>query len=154
MQIKNISASPRGVYSKVGKIVVVQPGDTKEVVLSEATAALVRKSPSWEVVAAAAQSISDTSTNPELPIIRAEGIDPDSLLPGGVAEGEQDGDGTDDSPEGDPEPEPSVDALRKQAEELGIRVDKRWGAERLSQEIENALRETDSGAAQGETPSV
>lgn len=38
--------------------------------------------------------------------------------------GGQDGDG-----------EPDLDDLRAQAETLGVRVDKRWGAERLQQEI-------------------
>jgi hypothetical protein len=35
--------------------------------------------------------------------------------------------------------EPDVDDLRKQAEDLGIDVDKRWGVERLQSEIDKAL---------------
>jgi hypothetical protein len=36
------------------------------------------------------------------------------------------------------QPEEDLDALRAQAEELGIKVDGRWGAERLRQEIDEA----------------
>lgn len=46
------------------------------------------------------------------------------------------------------EPE-DLTQLRKDAEELGIEVDGRWGAKRLQSEIDNALRNTDSDAVQG-----
>lgn len=40
----------------------------------------------------------------------------------------------------DPEPEPAedLDALRAEAEAAGVRIDKRWGADRLREEIESA----------------
>lgn len=38
-------------------------------------------------------------------------------------------------PLGEADDEPDLDALRTEAEELGIKVDKRWKAERLTAEI-------------------
>lgn len=35
------------------------------------------------------------------------------------------------------EPEDDLDALREEAEKLGIKVDKRWKAERIQQEIDS-----------------
>jgi hypothetical protein len=44
-----------------------------------------------------------------------------------------------DIPDPDAEPEADdIDALRAQAEELGVKVDKRWKAERLAEEIAKA----------------
>lgn len=53
------------------------------------------------------------------------------------------GDGWYDSPADVPDPDAvpeadALDALRAEAEALGVKVDKRWGADRLATEIANA----------------
>lgn len=53
-----------------------------------------------------------------------------------------------DAPKQPEEPE-DLAQLRKDAEDLGIEVDGRWGAKRLQSEIDNALRNTDSDGVQG-----
>lgn len=42
-------------------------------------------------------------------------------------------------------PVDDLDALRKQAEEAGVPVDKRWGVDRLRQEIESASKPKSDG---------
>lgn len=44
-----------------------------------------------------------------------------------------------------PEPDESLDGLRQAAEDAGIKIDGRWGAERIKQEIEShvAIHEED-----------
>lgn len=41
-----------------------------------------------------------------------------------------------------PEPVDDLDALRKQATDAGVKVDNRWGADRLRQEIEGAAKKS------------
>lgn len=48
--LKNESPSSRGIYSVIGRIVALAPGEAKEVDLSAATIDLVRKSQCWSIV--------------------------------------------------------------------------------------------------------
>lgn len=63
----------------------------------------------------------------EIERLRAENAELTRMLDAATA-GAAGGEGGDDG-------EPDLDGLRAQAEALGIRVDKRWGAERLQLEI-------------------
>lgn len=48
---------------------------------------------------------------------------------------EEDVETRDDTPPADTSPTDDIDALRAQAEEAGVKVDKRWGVDKLRQEI-------------------
>jgi|SRR5262245_9807500 len=49
-------------------------------------------------------------------------------------------------PPPEPTPEVDIDSLRAYAEELGVKVDKRWGVDRLNEEIEAAEAAEDAEA--------
>lgn len=102
IELKNTGRSPRVVYDVRGRAVVVEPGATKSINITDETAAMLVRRGVFEIVK------------------------------------------TEDAPK---EIDQELEALRADADGLGIKVNKRWKAERLQQEIDNALRDTDSEPA-------
>jgi hypothetical protein len=119
---------------------VIQTHDGQRMLWDGATVAPYRRPDIADTAAAvdvdgelATLRADNTQLHAELERLTAENAELTRLLDAATAGGAG---GNDDSGDDQGEQgEPDVDVLRVQAEALGIKVDKRWGAERLRQEI-------------------
>lgn len=169
--LKNIGRSPRGVHDVNGRCVVVEPNATKKVEITKATEQMLLQSKNFEVIdsePAPGKSVSSLTMALGLDseafkvmsdaiaslAERVEALEAKAaeFVYGELSETVSDSEHQEPSGNADQEEtqEPEdLTQLRKDAEDLGIEVDGRWGAKRLQSEIDNALRNTDSDGVQG-----
>lgn len=134
IKLTNIHSAPYGVHDDRGRLHMLKPGESVSLVLSRATLAIVNNGGSFFKV----EPLHDVQT--------IEGLAPEEIYSGKMLEELQEAI-KDDEPE-------AVDLaqLQEDAQALGIKIDKRWGAKRLQTEIDRALaadavRDTDSDPA-------
>lgn len=131
--LKNTGKSPRGVHDIHGRCVVVEPGEFKSVKISDDQAAVLTRMGALLVL----EDCSDPKPN----TLNIAPISKDVIFNGESIKEFANTIVTNSEPE-------DLTQLRKDAEDLGIKVDGRWGSERLQTEIDNALRSTDSDRVQ------
>lgn len=122
--IKNISRAPRGVPDESGRLVMINPGQEKTVSLSCETFALMSSKRSFSIQA---------KERDEGPKIVVSGVSADALFTGeqliaAIAEATGQEVITDE-----------IQNLQYDLRSLGVKVDKRWGLERLKSELDKAL---------------
>lgn len=122
IKLTNIHTAPYGLYDEAGKLHMLVPGQTKSLVLSRATLAIVTGGSFFKV-----------EPGHDKDSVTIEGLAPEEIYSGPLLDELQ------EAVKEDEHKADSLAQLREDAAALGVKVDSRWGVKRLQSEIDKAL---------------